>query len=499
MNIGVLKESKLLARHSLIYGLGVLLNQAVALLLLPLYTRYLSVTDYGIKELISITMNVINMLTTTAVSSAIFRFYFESEDENSKDEVIGTSILTLTAIGGLLFIAVSAVSTPLADLILDSPESGHFFTIATGSLWLQAINGVSLDFLRANKRSLTFIIVSAVSLLSHIVLNIYFIVFLGQGVLGIFIGTLLASALMFVYLTVPIMVKSKLRFSLKRLKEMVRFGLPMIPSSLGAFVVHSSDRFFIKAFCSVADAGLYSLGYRFGILPGTFVSQPFNQVWMPRRLEVYKAPNAEQVFGKIFTYFLLLISFAGLGISVLTRDILKIMSAPEFWQAYQIVPIIVLANIVFTMHYHFNMGIVISKKTKYFAFINFSNGIFVLGLNTVLIKYFGIYGAAYATLIAFVYKVALTYYYSNKLYRIHFEGMRIIKIGLAAALLFLVCQAINLGHPIWDGLIKTAIIMTYPLLLYAFRFYTPPEIEKALHFLQMKLGGKKFTKDSVSQ
>lgn len=486
MQIGVLKESKLLARHSMIYGLGILLNQAVALLLLPLYTSYLSVTDYGIKELISITMNVISMLTTTAVSSAIFRFYFDSEDARSKDEVIGTSILALTFIGGILFLLVSLGSGYLADWILDSRDLAIYFNVAIGSLWIQAINGVGLDYLRANKKSLTFIIVSAVSLLSHILLNVYFIVFLKKGVLGIFISTLISSILMFGYLTLPIIVKSRLRFSLSRLKEMLRFGLPMIPSSLGAFIVHSSDRFFIKAFCSIADAGLYSLGYRFGILPGTFVSQPFNQVWMPRRLEVYKEPNAEQVFGKIFTYFLFLIVFAGMGISVLTQEVLKIISAPAFWGAYRIVPIIVLANIVFTMHYHFNMGIVISKKTRYFALINFSNGILVLGLNTVLIKYYGIYGAAYATLIAFIYKVALTYYFSNRLYKIHFETMRIAKIGVAAVILFGLCQLIKIGNPYWSGLAKTAVIVTYPALLYALRFYTRQELDKALQVIRTR-------------
>lgn len=498
MKIGVLKESKLLARHTMIYGMGILLNQAVALLLLPLYTSFLSVKDYGIKELISITMNVISMLSTTAVSSALFRFYFDSDDARSKDEVIGTSIIALTLIGGALFTMVSLSSGYLADWILDSSDLALYFNIAAGSLWLQAINGVGLDYLRANKKSLTFIIVSAISLLSHIVLNVAFIVYLKKGVLGIFLSTLISSILMFGYLMLPIIIKSKLRFSLSRLKEMLKFGLPMIPSSLGAFIVHSSDRFFIKAFCSIADAGLYSLGYRFGILPGTFVSQPFNQVWMPRRLEVYKEPNAEQVFGKIFTYFLYLIVFAGLGISVLTQEVLKIISAPAFWQAYQIVPIIVLANIIFTMHYHFNMGIVISKQTRYFAWINFSNGLMVLGLNTLLIKYYGVYGAAYATLIAFIYKVALTYYFSNRLYKIHFETLRIAKIGLAAAILFCLCQFIKIANPYWSGVVKTAVIMTYPVLLFVLKFYTRQELEKAHLVIRTRLAFRRNPQSGTS-
>ena len=103
---------------------------------------------------------------------------------------------------------------------------------------------------------------------------------------------------------------------------------------------------------------LYSLGYRFGILPGTFISEPFNQVWQPRRLEMYTQDNAEEVFGRIFTYFLLFISFAALGVAVLTRDILVIIADREFWSAYKIVPVIALANVIFTFHYHFNLSLI---------------------------------------------------------------------------------------------------------------------------------------------
>lgn len=478
MKLGVLKESKLLARHSLIYGLGIFLNQAVALLLLPIYTHYLSVNDYGVKELISITMNIISMLTTTAVSAAVFRFYFDSEDAKEKDSVIGTAIISIMIIGGLILGSVLLISPMLGQLVLNSREQSFLFNIAATSLCAQTVNGVSLDYLRANRKSLHFIIVSSFSLLTQVGLNIFFIVYLGKGVTGIFISTLIASILMFAYLTLPIIVKVRFRFSLKKLKAMLKFGLPMVPSSIGAFVVHSSDRFFIKAFCSVGDAGLYSLGYRFGILPGTFVSQPFNQVWMPRRLEVYKEPNAEVVFGRIFTYFLFLIVFFGLGISVLSETILMIISAPEFWKAYKVVPIIVLANIIFTMHYHFNMGIVISKKTKYFAFINFSNGCLVLMLNTVLIKYFGVFGAAYATLFAFVYKVVLTYYFSNRLYKIYFEGKRILKIAIVAALLFFLCHCIEIKNIYLDGGLKLVTILFYPLILLLIQFFTDEEKAK---------------------
>ena len=103
-------------------------------------------------------------------------------------------------------------------------------------------------------------------------------------------------------------------------------------------------------------------------------------VWQPRRYELLKKPDSEKVFGRIFTYYMLLLFFCGMGVAVLTKDVLKIMANESFWSAYQVVPIIVLANIIFNSSAQINMGLLITKKTKYFALINGTNALLVLCL-----------------------------------------------------------------------------------------------------------------------
>jgi O-antigen/teichoic acid export membrane protein len=268
---------------------------------------------------------------------------------------------------------------------------------------------------------------------------------------------------------------------------MLKFGIPLIPAQIGAFIVHLSDRFFIKGYCSIADAGLYSLGYRFGALPSHFISAPFNQTWQPRRFEVYKHEGSEKVFGQIFTYFLFLMFFAGLVISVLTKDVLMIIADESFWTAYKIVPIIVLATTVFSFHYHLNMGILIAKKTKYLAYINFSNGILILLLNFLLIPRYGIYGAAYATLIAFIYKVTLTYYFSSKYYKIHFEFVRIGKLLITSAIIYISTLPIQYSSGYINFLIKSGVILFYPVFLLGIGFYTKEELNKMIAFVKLRL------------
>ena len=480
----VVKESKLLAKHTLIYGAGTVINSIVAFLLLPIYTRYLTPNDYGVKELIGLTTDVIGILMATAISSAIYRFYFEYDDEKNRNEVISTAIIGLGTAGLLALALLSLLTRPMARYIIDAPELYYYFNISLVSMWFYSINDIGFNYLRARQQSILFVALSVLRLIMVIALNVYFIVFLGIGVLGILWSTLVVAVITTCILIIPIMYKVGVVFDKKKIKNMLRFGLPLIPSQLGAFIVHLSDRFFIKGYCSIADAGLYSLGYRFGTIPSDFVSVPFNQVWQPRRLELYKQPDSEELFGKIFTYYLALITFVGLGIAVLTKDLIMIIADKKFWSAYQIVPIIVLANIVFTLHYHFNIGIIIQKKTKYLAYINLSNGMLVLGLNFLLIPTYGVFGAAYATLIAFIYKVSLTYYLSRKFYKVHFEVVRIVKIVGSAILLFMSCSMLNLGNIYASFMAKSFLIMWYPLVLLIMGFYTKEEKKMVVAFIR---------------
>jgi len=466
MKTNVGSESKLLARHSLIYGFGNLLNGIASFLLLPVYTRFLTPHDYGIKELVGLTTDVIGILMATAISSAVYRFYFEYESEEDRFEVISSAILAIASIGLMGLTGLFALSKPLAAVVLDSPELSHFFMISFCSMWFQSLNGISYDYLRATQRSLQFIMYSFGKLILAIILNIYFICFLKIGVLGVLLSTLITSILMTLLLTAPLLRKTGFRISRNKIVEMVRFGLPMIISQMGAFVVHLSDRFFIKNYCSIADAGLYSLGYRFGALPANFISAPFNQIWMPRRFELCKQEGAERIFGRC------------LAVSMLTREVLELISDPSYWSASGIVPIVALATTIFTFHYHFNIGILIEKKTKYLAYINSSNAVIVIALNFLLIPTFGIYGAAVATLIAFMYKATLTYWLGSRYYSIHFEFDRITHLLLVAVALFAISFVIQFDLIIARITLKTMLLICYPIILFYTSFFTNSEKEK---------------------
>ena len=84
-------QLKRLGKHSIVYGLGGLISRVLAVLLLPLYTRYLSRSDYGEVEILIAATAVLSILLRFGISNAFFRFYFDTPDPDKRITVLRTS------------------------------------------------------------------------------------------------------------------------------------------------------------------------------------------------------------------------------------------------------------------------------------------------------------------------------------------------------------------------------------------------------------------------
>jgi O-antigen/teichoic acid export membrane protein len=267
---------------------------------------------------------------------------------------------------------------------------------------------------------------------------------------------------------------------------LIKFGLPLIPSNIANYIVVASDRYFVKEYVSVAETGIYSLGYKFGSLVNNFVTGPFNQIYAPRRLELFRQDESHALFGKVFTYFVFAITFVGLGISVLSRNVIFMLN-DRYWEAYQVVPILTLAHIFLSFFYHFNIGIIISKKTKYFAIINMSNAALNLALNFILIPKYGMWGAAGATCICYFFRSVLAFIFSRKFVPVVVEWRRVMTVMGVAFAYYFVLEPMDFGGNLSSVFVKGGICLTFPLMLWIARFFNAEEREYAAKFIRKYL------------
>jgi len=482
----VAKEAKVIARHTAVYGLANVLDRAISFLMLPVYTRFLTPSDYGILELIHMTVTLMAVTLGLGIEAAVSRFYFDHEGTEKRNLVVSSALLGYSAVACLFVIAILPFSGTFARLILDSTDLGHLFAVALIGLGVSFIQPINLAYLRVRQKSGTLMAVQVSKSLFGLSLIILLVVVKEMGVYGVLLGTMISDLTATVVLTAITLRRTKLRVDWSLLKAMIKFGLPLVPSNLSAYIVQASDRWFVKEYVNMTYTGLYSIGYKFGTLVHQFVTSPFIQIWTPRRFEHFNREGSEYVFARIFTYFCAVSLFVGLMISLLAKETIRIMTTEAFYSAYQVVPVIVLAYIVFSFHYHFNIGILMKKATKYIAYINVANGILNLILNVILIRQFGIWGAAFATLICFVFKASLTFYFSNRFYRILIEWRRLIILFGGAFALYFSGSLIDTGSLWIDIAAKVAVGLSYPVLLYLMRMFDSSELAKLKEILRTR-------------
>jgi len=474
----VASEAKIIAKHGLIYGLANILDRIISFLMIPVYTRFLTPSDYGILELLYITSSVLAIFIGVGIESAVGRFYFDYKEQKDRNMVISTAYIGFGLLAIMVIGSILPFTDKLAVFILDSSELGHLFMISLITLGLGFVIPISIVYLRVQQKSMTILTIQGIKTAVTLGLNIYFVVILERGVEGILSGTLIATAMAAVVLSVFTFYKTGLHINLKLLKNMVIFGLPLVPSQISALIVQVSDRYFIKTYADMNLTGLYSIGYKFGSLINQFVTSPFIQIWTPRRFEYFDQENSQTVYARIFTYFCAVSIFVGLAMSIFAKEVIFIMTTEKFYSAYKIVPVVVLSYIVFSFHYHFNIGILIRKKTKYIAYTNIINGALNLILNFILIKKFDIWGAAFATLICFIFKSSLVYYFSNRLYKIIVEWRRVLPLFGIAFAIFFASLLIETGTIYYNIAIKIGLVGLFPILLYLFKTFDEDEIKR---------------------
>lgn len=473
-----------LSQHSIIYGLGAAVSSIVGFFLLPLYTRYLTTSDYGNLEILLTTSAVLTIVAGMGLSTALFRSYFLHDDADKRKAVLSTAFLFLTASSAILCLLLIAIAGSISSAIFGSTEYALHFRLVFLTLFCDTCVALGLSVLRAREKPVAFAGVAVTRVLVSIGLNLVFVVALHRGVLGIVEASAIASALIYLIMAVTLFRQAGIHFSVDELKRMLAFGLPLIPAGLGGWILTLSDRYFLKFLSTADQVGLYSLGYKFGGVLSALVVAPILTAWAPFAFSVWREKDARQVYSRVFTYFLLVALFAALALAILSREVLAIMATPDFFAAYRVIPLIALAYVVYGCFDMLAIGIGLMAKTRYTAAIVAAAAVLNLGLNYVLVPHYGMMGSAWATLVSYVALTTVGFLVSRRFYAVKYEWGRIAKMLLAAGAIYAGSLFISNTYAVVHsyvivGVFKLLALLTFPVVLYFLGFYHTEEILKA--------------------
>lgn len=389
-----------IARHGAVFGIGAIASRLASLVLLPLYTRHLTPSDYGIIALVDLVMNLAALVAGAGIATAALREHCARESPEHHDRVWWTALLFVgtTAAGafGILFVARDGIARLAFGAEVN--RGAEYLTIALSALWIGTVMSMLEVYHRAIKASTFLVLVGFGRLLLNVALNVWLVVGLHQGVSGILWGNLTTTAVTCVVYLIPfVRVRGPLTVDTALLAPYWRFGWPLIVFGLMSACMHEADRYLLRVFVSLHDVGLYSLGYQIGQGVNTLVVVPFTAIWGVVVYEVAKRPDAAAVYARVFRHFVLGLAFVLLGASLFSRSLIRLLAPPEYGAAADIVPIVCLAYLLFSLHEHFKVPAIISGRTIALLPVVGAAAAANVLMNVLLIPLMGPAGAAWAT------------------------------------------------------------------------------------------------------
>ncbi len=434
-----------LSADTVVYGTSTVISRFLTFLLVPYYTNVLAPGAYGIVGTTYTYIAFFSIIYGYGMEAAYFRFAADAAPNRAQD-TFRTPFLALLLTSTVITLLLVLLPVPAAELInqhgsVASSEMATAVRLTGIVLFFDTLCLLPFAALRLEHKATRFASIKLVNVALQVGLNVVFLTVLHTGITGIFFGNAIAAAATFALL-LPVAARAlPVRFDRSLFRDMLRFGIPYLPSGISLMMLQVIDRPILQALTDDAHVGIYQANYRLGIVMMVFVSM-FEYAWRPFFLQYASRPNARRVFALVLTVFagvagglLLLVSFFVGDIARIPLGGRTIINA-QYWGGLTIVPIVLAAYIFNGFYTNFIAGIYIEKRTRLLPIVTGIGAAVNIAANFAFIPVWGIAGAAWATFIAYAVMALALYLITRRIYEVPYEWGRIALILGATGVCF---------------------------------------------------------------
>ena len=437
--ISKLSTLKRFFRDTIIYGIAAVLPRAITIILVKLHTNTLVSEGYAETTIYFVYAAYLNALLTYGMETAFFRFFTK---EKEKGKVISTAFLSLLATT-LLFMVVAFIfsGTLSAHLGFSNPLPLQILILVTT---FDTLVVIPFAYLRVSNRPIKFTFYKVLNVVIFAVFNLYFLLYVPNAltygnyvpefiarsfnshplVLYIFIANFIASLVTFLLLF-PIVFKFKISFDKKLLYKMLTYGIPIMISSLAYVTNENLDKLLLSKYLGKEQMGIYAACYKLGVFMSLYI-MAFKMGAEPFFFNQAKEANAKQTYARILNWFIIFGAlFMIIIIGFIDQFAMLLLGKAEYFQALEIVPVILLANLFLGIYYNLSVWFKLTDRTRYGMYFSILGALITIGLNIIYIPKIGYMASAWATLITYLFIASLSYFYGRKYYSIPYSLKKI--------------------------------------------------------------------------
>jgi O-antigen/teichoic acid export membrane protein len=488
----MLKDIKKVSKDSFIYGIGNVATKIIGFILIPIYTnpKYLSVADFGVLSILDISVQVLVAILGFSLYQGFIRWFWEMKNQEERKQLFFSSFLSVALLSAIFGSVLLFFVSGLSQLFFNTENYSYAFTLVIINAILTAIQTVPNSNIRYQHKSKLYTTINLTKFTLTLLFTLWFVIYLQRGITGIFEAQVIGNVFYFI-ISAPYIVKNiSPVFHLHIIKELFKYSLPLVLASISGILLTTIDRFMLNSMGELEDVGIYSLGFKLGNAIKVFLVMSVQMALTPLMLKKINEEGNKRFYSKVLTYFSFVLMWLILGISMFSREAIELITKdPSYVKATYIVPIIATMVFFGMMKDTVMIGLHVYKKTKIIGIVITFAAILNLVLNIILIPYWGIFGAAGASLIAQLVFFITIYLFAQKSYRIPYEISKIIKIILVAFSLYALSNANFEWNLISTIIFKLFLVSLYPFLLYLLNFYEKVELETIKSFIKRDTKG----------
>ena len=350
-------------KHAAIYSVSAVLGRLISFIMLPFYARIFRAEGYGVIAMVDATLGMLPIIFSSGFQLAITRIYHGEGPETQK-RVYCTAVVLVWSLGTLMILLPMMFSTSLSRIFLGTSEYRLIFILALITFVIDTAGLSASAALIIRQQSILYAALNIIRLVLGLALNIWLVLILEVGVVGVFVTALVTAVIMSSLLQYLALKDNPLVFDKGIAEKLVRFQLPLVPGDLVAFFGRQTERFVVRFLIDIRSVGILEMAYKFPPLLNLFISIPFGQAWRTKAFEIAeKDHNAPTIIGNMFGRYLFLMVFAGITLAVGIDDLLVIMTPSEFWPAAQIVKVEIVTTILASANVFFMFGLIYRNRT----------------------------------------------------------------------------------------------------------------------------------------
>ena len=427
---------KKLFGQTLIYGIATVVPKMIGFIMAPYHIDWLPKDAYADYTLIFSWMMFFNVVLSFGMETAFFRFYNKKENKN---EVINNTILFLMAVCAI-FLGVIYLFKESVDLYFEIPP-----IVVSYLIWILVLDTlvvIPFAILRAQQRPIKYSFIKITNVVVNAGLTVILLYLIPKFLLQnstdvltkyynfdfqvgyLFLANLIASGITLLLLS-KYYLQLTLKFNKILWKEMLVYSFPVMIGGLAFVVNETFDKVFLKELLpeNFQDLGLASYGaiYKIGVFMILFRTA-YSMGIEPFFFSYAKNDDAPIKYATVTKYFVIFGSLAMLTI-VIFSDLIKTFYIPQkdYWFAMEIVPYVILANLMLGIYTNLSVWYKIQDKTKIGAYISIVGAIVTVVFNYLLIPIIGLVGSAITTLLAYATMMLISYIMGQKSYPIPYN------------------------------------------------------------------------------